>query len=70
MKGNKSNIRTAFHIRLKYFRNARSARQIVTQRSQKKRVTATPKKVDSCIEKSDWLKRDISQMSSKVSDGI
>ena len=69
-KADKRNIRSASHIRLKYFRNARSARQVVTQRRQKKRVATTPEKVDSRIDKSDWLKRDVSQMSSKVSDGI
>ena len=68
-KGDKRNIRSASHIRLKYFRKARSARQVVTQRRQKKRVATTPEKVDSRIDKSDWLKRDVSQMSSKVSDG-
>ena len=51
-KGDKRNIRSASHIRLKYFRNARSARQVVTQRRQTKRVATTPEKVDSCIDKS------------------
>ena len=50
-KGDKRNIRSASHIRLKYFRNARSARQVVTQRRQKKRVATTPEKVDSRIDK-------------------
>lgn len=70
-KCSKSKITTACHIRLKYFRNARSARQVVnTQRRQKKKVATSQGKVDSCRDQSDWLKRDVSQMSSKVSDGI
>lgn len=55
---NKWNIRSASHICLNYFRNARSARQMVTQRRQKKRVATTLEKVDSCIDKSDRLKRE------------
>ena len=70
-KCSKSKITTACHIRLKYFRNARSARQVVnTQRRQKKKIATSQGKVDSCRDQSDWLKRDVSQMSSKVSDGI
>ena len=70
-KGSKSKITTACHIRLKYFRNGRSARQVVnTQRRQKKKVATSQGKLDSCRDQSDWLKRDVSQMSSKVSDGI
>ena len=70
-KCSKSKIMTACHIRLKYFGNARSARQVVnTQRRQKKKVATSQGKVDSCRDQSDWLKRDVSQMSSKVSDGI
>lgn len=38
-------------IHLKYFRNLRSAGQVVTQRGQKKRVATTLEKVDSCIPK-------------------
>ena len=69
-EGNKSNITAASHIRLKYFRNARSARQVAIRSRQKNKVAATPKKVDASRDKSDWLKRDVSQMGVKASDGI
>ena len=56
---------------VKIFRNARSARQVVnTQRRQKKKVATSQGKIDSCRDQSDGLKRDVSQMSSKVSGGI
>lgn len=69
-EGNKSDITAASHICLKYFRNARSARQVAIRRRQKNKVAATPKKVDSSRDKSNWLKRDVSHMGIKASDGI
>ena len=70
VKRRKSIITTASHICLKYFRNGRFATHEVTQKRQKRRVTATPENVDSCRDTSDWLKRDIIQISSKLSNGI
>ena len=60
----KANLKAAAHIRLKYFRNAKSARH-VNQRTKKKVVAR-----DVSDENSDWLKRDISSMSSQVVDGL
>lgn len=65
----KTNKREQKYIHLRYFRKSRSARQVVTERGQKK-ITAAPEEDDSCRDKSDWLKRDVSQMSSKASNGI
>ena len=70
IKRRKSNITIASHICLKYFRNERFATHEVTQKRQKRRVTATPENVDSCRDTSDWLKRDITQISSKLFNGI
>ena len=71
IKRRKSNITTASHICLKYFGNERLATHEVTQKRQKRRdVTATPENVDSCRDTSDWLKRDVIQISSKLSNGI
>ena len=69
-KGSKSNITAASHIRLKYFRNVLSARQVAIRRRQKNKVAAKPKKVDLSKDKSDRLKKDVSQMGAKASDGI
>ena len=70
-KCSKSKITTACHIRLKYFRNARSARQVVNTKKAKKDCYFTGKsRLLQTRDQSDWLKRDVSQMSSKVSDGI
>ena len=41
-----------------------------TQRRQKKKVATSQGKVDSCRDQNNCLKRDVLQMSSKVSDGI
>ena len=60
----KANLKAAAHIRLKYFRNAKSARH-VNQRTKKKVVARGVSD-----ENSDWLKRDISSMSSQVVDGL
>lgn len=71
IKRRKSNITTASHICLKYFRNERFATHEVTQKRQKRKdVTATPENVHSCRDTSDWLKRDVIQISSKLSNGI
>ena len=53
IKRRKSNITTASHICLKYFRNERFATHEVTQKRQKRRVTLTPENVDSCRDTSD-----------------
>jgi len=60
----KANLKAAAHIRLKYFRNAKSARHL-NQRTKKKVVAR-----DVSDENIDWLKRDISSMSSQVVDGL
>ena len=68
-KKDSAKVKTASHIRLKYFRNARSARKSVTQKRTKKK----PQMLHgdgSNIDKSDWLSRDISKISSKVEDGL
>ena len=52
-KCSKSKITTAGHIRLKYFRNARSARQVVSTKKAKKKIATSQGKVDSCRDQSD-----------------
>jgi len=60
-KNTSANVKAASHICLKYFRNVRSARKTINKRTVKK-VNCSPKSVDS----SDWLTRNVSEMSSKV----
>ena len=62
-------MKTASHIRLKYFRNARSARKTVMHERTKKKVQMRQGD-GSNVDKSDWLSRDVSKISSKVEDRL
>ena len=68
-KRDSAKVKTASHIRLKYFRNARSARKNVMHKRTKKKVQMLHGE-DSNLDKSDWLSRDVSEISSKVEDGL
>ena len=68
-KRDSAKIRTASHIRLKYFRNARSARKNVMHKRTKKKVQMLHGE-DFNLDKSNWLSRDVSEISSKVEDGL
>jgi len=67
-KRDSAKVKTASHIRLKYFRNARSARKNVMHKRAKKKVQMLHGE-DFNLGKSNWLSRDVSEISSKVEDG-
>lgn len=67
--GKRDNAKMASHIHLKYFRNAHSARKNAMHKPTKKKVQMLHGE-DSNLYKSDWLSRDVSEISSKVEDGL
>ena len=69
-KRDSAKVKTASRIRLKYFRNARSARKNVMHKRTKKKAVQMLHGVDFNLDKSNWLSRDVSEISSKVEDGL
>lgn len=68
-KKDNAKVETASYIHLKYFRNAHSARKSVRLKRKKKK----PQMLHgdgSNIDKSDWLSRDISNISSTAEDRL
>ncbi|KAL9959757.1 hypothetical protein ACROYT_G033112 [Oculina patagonica] len=68
-KKDSAKVKTASHIRLKYFRNARSARKTVMHERTKKKLQMRQGD-GSNVDKSDWLSRDVSKISSKVENRL
>ena len=62
-------VKAASHIRLKYFRNIPSARKAIMHKRSEKKVEGLPENHKDW-DKSDWLTRDVCEISSKVEDRL
>ena len=66
----KAKVKTESHIRLKYFRNVRSARKAIYHKRSKRKFEFRPSETVTDIDRSDWFRRDVCEISHKVQDSL
>ena len=66
----KAKAKAASHIRLKYFRNVRSARKAIYHKRSTKKVEIHSSESVTDIDRSDWFSRDVGEISHKVQDKL
>jgi len=66
----KAKAKTASHIRLKYFRNVRSARKAICHKRSTRKIEIHSSESVTDIDRSDWFTRDVSEISHKVQDKL